>query len=127
MSSRVKKCCHCFISLEGTTNGLLPAPAAAATLPGFVGNLTPAKVARSFPKVSAQNIRAFGNSEGALQRVNLFLEGGQEDPSALFFFADKGNSGLRYFTAPRLLQLRGEMPEAWHMAGPQNCGNTFRT
>ncbi|CAM9950745.1 unnamed protein product [Pylaiella littoralis] len=50
------------------------------------------QVAHSFPKVTSQNIRAFGNSEGALQRVNEFLDGGQGDPSALFFFADKGNN-----------------------------------
>jgi len=52
-------------------------------------------VAHSFPKVSAQNIRSFGNSEGALHRVNAFLDGGQGDPSALYFFSEKGNSGLR--------------------------------
>lgn len=59
------------------------------------------QVAHSFPKVTAQNIRSFGNSEAALHRVNAFLEGGQGDPSALYFFSDKGNSGLR--SAARML------------------------
>eukprot|EP00904_Undaria_pinnatifida_P003151 jgi/Undpi1/12837/HiC_scaffold_7.g02504.m1 len=53
------------------------------------------QVAHSFPKVAAQNIRAFGSSEGALQKVNAFLDGGEGDPLALYFFADKGNTGLR--------------------------------
>ncbi|CAM9099296.1 unnamed protein product [Ectocarpus fasciculatus] len=58
------------------------------------------QVAHSFPKATAQNIRSFGNSEGTLTRVNAFLEGGQGDPSALYFFSDKGNSGLRVELKP---------------------------
>eukprot|EP00752_Nemacystus_decipiens_P011484 g10196.t1 len=58
------------------------------------------QVAHSFPKVTAQNVRSFGNSEGALQRVNAFLDGGEGDPSALYFFSDKGNSGLRVELKP---------------------------
>lgn len=53
------------------------------------------QVAHAFPKVAAQNIRAFANSDAALHKVNAFLDGGVGDPTALYFFGEKGDSGLR--------------------------------
>lgn len=53
------------------------------------------KVAHSFPMVTAQSLRAFGTSDGALAKVNTFLDKGHDGPSALYFFCDKGQQGLR--------------------------------
>lgn len=61
---------------------------------GFSSSISP-QVANSFTQITSQSIRAFATSQGALSKVNAFLDGGQGDPCALFFFCDKGQQGLR--------------------------------
>ncbi|CAM9358663.1 unnamed protein product [Ascophyllum nodosum] len=59
---------------------------------GFVSN--------AFPQVPAQVVRLFGNSETVLPRVYNFLDGGEDDPCALYFFADKESTCLRVEVKP---------------------------
>ena len=53
------------------------------------------QVSNAFPQVPAQVVRLFGNSETVLPRVYNFLDGGEDDPCALYFFADKESTCLR--------------------------------